>query len=168
MSDRVDRLIASWQAELPEALGPTSELVKRVLLLAGDLDAATRRELPELGLTTAEFDVLVGLRRSGAPYRLKPSELGRSLLLSSGGTSNIITRLTSRGLVRRESDPDDGRGTLIVLTEAGRELAESAVLANSAAHAEVFAALPEDTLKAATDALREVFAALDKKPTRRP
>ncbi|MCP3804928.1 MarR family transcriptional regulator [Allokutzneria sp. A3M-2-11 16] len=161
MSDRVDRLIASWQVELPEALGPTSELVKRVMLLAGDLDAATRRELPEFDLTTAEFDVLVGLRRSGPPYRLKPSELGRSLLLSSGGTSNIITRLTARGLVRRESDPDDGRGTLIVLTEAGRELAESAVLANSAAHAEVFAALPEETLEAATAALREVFAVLD-------
>ncbi|SDM29695.1 MarR family winged helix-turn-helix transcriptional regulator [Allokutzneria albata] len=161
MSDRVDRLIASWRTELPEALGPTSELVKRVLLLAGDLDAATRRELPEFELTTAEFDVLVGLRRSGAPYRLKPSELGRSLLLSSGGTSNIITRLTARGLVRRESDPDDGRGTLIVLTDAGKELAERAVLANSAAHAEVFAALPEATLRAATAALREVFAVLD-------
>ncbi|GAA0590954.1 MarR family transcriptional regulator [Kutzneria viridogrisea] len=162
MTDRVEQLIAAWQSELPEVLGPGTELVKRVLVLAADLDAATRRELPAFDLTPAEYEVLVGLRRSGPPYRLKPGELGRALLLSSGGTSNIVNRLTARGLVTRESDPDDGRGTLICLTEQGGQLAEAAVKASSAAHEEVFADLPPEVLRTATEALREVFAVLDR------
>ncbi|HWE92182.1 MAG TPA: MarR family transcriptional regulator, partial [Pseudonocardiaceae bacterium] len=83
--DRVDELIARWRAELPEVLGPTSELVKRLMLLDADLAAATRAELPAFDLTPAEHDVLAALRRNGKPYRMKPNELSRSLLLSSGG-----------------------------------------------------------------------------------
>src|SRR2546421_3406842 len=98
---------------MPQLMGPTSELAKRLMVLAGELNAATKRELPEFGLTTAEFDVLAALRRVGRPYRLKPNELSRSLLLSTGGTSNVVNRLVSERLVEREHDPDDGRSTLI-------------------------------------------------------
>lgn len=52
-ADRVDQLIAAWQQELPTVLYPTSELTKRVMLLAGDLNEVTRRVLRDLGLTTA-------------------------------------------------------------------------------------------------------------------
>jgi DNA-binding MarR family transcriptional regulator len=155
--DPVDRLIASWQRELPEVLYPTSELAKRIMLLAGELNEATRRVLRDLGLTTAEFDVIVSLRRTGAPYRQKPSDLSRSLLLSTGGTSNVTNQLVRRGLVVREADPDDGRGTQIRLTDEGRTLAERAVQASSAAHNELWAGIPDETLKQAATSLRELF-----------
>jgi DNA-binding MarR family transcriptional regulator len=161
VGDRVDELVAAWQAEFPAALGPTSELAKRVLTLAAELDAATRRELPAFGLTVAEFDVLVALRRSGKPYRLTPNALSRSLLLSTGGTSNVVNRLAGRGLVRRTSHPDDARSTLIQLTADGRRLAERAVLANTAAHEAVFDGAPLAVTRAATDALRRLFAATE-------
>lgn len=157
MGDPVDRLIASWQQELPEVLYPTSELAKRIMLLAGELNESTRRVLRDLGLTTAEFDVIVSLRRSGAPYRQKPSDLSRSLLLSSGGTSNVTNQLVRRGLVVREPDPEDGRGTQIRLTDEGRALAEQAVKASSAAHDALWAGLPADTIEQAAAALRELF-----------
>jgi DNA-binding MarR family transcriptional regulator len=121
------------------------------------LNEATRRVLRDLGLTTAEFDVIVSLRRSGAPYRQKPSDLSRSLLLSSGGTSNVTNQLVRRGLVVREPDPDDGRGTQIRLTDEGRDLAERAVQASSAAHNELWADLPDETIKQAAASLRELF-----------
>ncbi|MDI2126538.1 MarR family winged helix-turn-helix transcriptional regulator [Yinghuangia seranimata] len=154
--DRADELIAAWERELPEALGPTTELTKRVMLLAAALDAATRRELPEHGLTGAEFDILAALRRAGAGYRMKPNELGRAVLLSSGGTTNTLNRLAARGLVERAPDPHDGRSMLIQLTPEGVELAERAVLANAAAHAAVFAAVPAEAVEAATRALRGI------------
>jgi DNA-binding MarR family transcriptional regulator len=156
--DPVDRLIAAWQRELPAVLYPTSELTKRIMLLSGELNEATRLVLRDLGLTTAEFDVIVSLRRSGAPYRQKPSDLSRSLLLSSGGTSNVTNQLVRRGLVVREPDPDDGRGTQIRLTDEGVALAERAVQASAAAHDELWAGLPPETLKAATEALRDLSA----------
>jgi DNA-binding MarR family transcriptional regulator len=157
--DPAQALISAWKAELPQVLGPSSELTKRVLVLAGELAAVNRRELAEFGLTGAEFDVLAALRRSGKPFRMKPNELSRTLLLSTGGISNVVNRLVAGGLVERESDPDDGRSSLIRLTAKGVKLAEEAVLAVSAAHAELFAVVPAAVLRAATRALRELSEA---------
>lgn len=155
--DPVDRLIESWWQELPEVLYPGSELAKRIMLLAGQLNESTRQVLRELGLTTAEFDVIVSLRRGGTPYRQKPSDLSRNLLLSSGGTSNVTNQLVRRGLVIREPDPVDGRGTQIRLTPEGISLAEQAVKASSAAHHALWADLPEGTVEQAAKALRPLF-----------
>ncbi|NUR96507.1 MAG: MarR family transcriptional regulator [Kribbellaceae bacterium] len=156
--DPVDRLIASWGQELPEVLYPSSELTKRILVLSGLLNEATRRVLRDLELTTAEFDVIVSLRRSGTPYRQKPSDLSRSLLLSTGGTSNVTNQLARRGLVVREPDPADGRGTQIRLTDEGVALAEKAVKASSAAHHELWSRLPDEVVEQATAALRALQA----------
>ena len=41
-SDRVDGILAAWQHELPDALHPTSELTKRLMVLADALDHAHR------------------------------------------------------------------------------------------------------------------------------
>ena len=70
----------SWRNELPEVERPSSELTKRIMFMSSTLDSVMRRELTELGLTPAEFDMLVALRRSGAPYRMKPNRLARSLM----------------------------------------------------------------------------------------
>lgn len=155
--DPVDDLIATWRRELPEALGPASELSKRVMLLGARLDRATRELLPSLGLTVAGFDIVVGLRRAGKPYRLKPNALARSLLLSTGGTSNAVNQLESQGIVRRVADPADARSTWIELTGDGVALAERAVLANTAAHAKVFEGVAQEDVNAAAGALRKVF-----------
>lgn len=159
--DRASALISAWQAELPDVLDATTELSKRIMLLAADLDEATRRELPEFGLTPAQFGVLVALRRAGAPYRLKPTELSRALLLSSGGTSNVTNHLVAEGLAERLPDQGDGRGTLICLTPRGVRVAEEAVRANAAAHAEVWRGAPAAAIEAATRALREIAAATE-------
>ena len=160
VSDPVQELMASWRAEMPELLGPTTELTKHLMVLSGRLSAATKGELPAFGLTAAEFDVLATLRRSGRPYRLKPNELARALLLSSGGTSNMVNHLVSEGLVERRSDPDDGRSTLISLTGKGKTLVEDLLRSNSTAHAEVFEGVAPEVIRAATEALRELTAAM--------
>jgi DNA-binding MarR family transcriptional regulator len=75
-------------------------------------------------------------------------------MLSTGGTSNVVNRLVARGFVRRINHPDDARSTLIQLTADGRRLAERAVVANTAAHEEVFAGASPAATRAATEALR--------------
>jgi len=154
--DAVEELLAAWQRELPDVLYPTSELTKRLMVLNNALTEASRQVLRELGLTTAEFDVIVSLRRAGAPYRQKPSDLSRSLLLSSGGTSNVVNQLVRRGLVVREPDPEDGRGTQIRLTDAGVRTAEEAVSAGAAAHHKMWDHLPAEVVQEATAALRKL------------
>ena len=75
-------------------------------------------------LEASEFDVLSALRRAGAPYRLSPKQLLQQTLVSSGTMTNRIDRLVERGLVSRQTDPNDGRGILVEMTsgraDAGR------------------------------------------------
>ena len=65
-----------------------------------------------------EYDVLYTLSKCPEPVRM--SELNRHVLLSQPALSRLADRLAERGLVERCSDPADGRGVLLSLTEAGR------------------------------------------------
>lgn len=47
----------------------------------------------------------------------KPSQLARYTGLSSGATTAMLDRLEKSGLIERRPDPQDRRGTLIVLTQ---------------------------------------------------
>jgi DNA-binding MarR family transcriptional regulator len=160
VTDRVDDLMTKWQTELPDALVASTEFGKRVMVLATMLDEATRATVAEFGLTGADFGVLAALRRNGKPYRLKANELSNALLLSTGGTSNVVNRLVTRGLVEREADQTDGRSTYVRLTPEGKSVAEEVTLANTKAHEKILAAIPADLLERATTAMREVFGHL--------
>jgi DNA-binding MarR family transcriptional regulator len=120
-------------------------------------EQAIKAELAALGLTYAEFDVLAALARTEPPYRMKPSELSKGLLLTSGGTSNVLQRLTAAGYVEREANAGDARSRWVQLTAEGREVAAKALEVSSRAHEEVLAGVPEEVVRAAADALREVL-----------
>ena len=79
------------------------------------------------GLDAPSFDVLATLLRSGAPYRIAPLELAREAMISTSAVAQRLNKLESRGFVTREANPDDGRGTLVSLTDAGRSLIETAL-----------------------------------------
>jgi DNA-binding MarR family transcriptional regulator len=122
--DHVDRAIAQWAEVRPDLdLAPAS-VVQRLGRALAYIDAGVNRRLEEFGLTRASWDVLAGLRRSGPPHRLSPTELYLSLMRSSGAMTHRLTRLERAGLVRRVPDPDDGRGMLVELTARGRRLVD--------------------------------------------
>ena len=64
-----------------------------------------------------EYDVLYTLSKCPEPIRL--SELNRHVLLSQPALSRMVDRLADRGLVRRSTDPRDGRGVRLALSEEG-------------------------------------------------
>lgn len=162
--DEVDELVAGWEAMgLSPELIATLELSKRMARVNGLFEQAVKAEMAELGLTYTEFDVLAALHRAGEPYRLKPSELTRSLFLTSGGTSNVLQRLTASGLVEREPNPSDARSRWVQLTDSGRELAEKALAASSRAHTEVMSGVPHESVRHAADALRELLLIVGKR-----
>ena len=158
--DTVDVIVAAWARELPEVDGLALELGKRVMRLAMAVTAATERELEPFGLTKAEYEILAVLHGEGEPYRLKPAVLAQRLMLSSGGTTNVLHRLTAAGLVVREPDPSDRRSFGVRLTDRGRETSTAAVLAVNAAQAELFAPLGEDGGRALARTLREAQGTL--------
>ncbi|HEY7276957.1 MAG TPA: MarR family transcriptional regulator [Trebonia sp.] len=68
-------------------------------------------------LSMKEYDVLYTLSKCPDPIRL--SELNRHVLLSQPALSRMVDRLADRGLVSRSTDPRDGRGVRLALTEDG-------------------------------------------------
>jgi DNA-binding MarR family transcriptional regulator len=50
-----------------------------------------------------------------------PTELARYTGLSSGATTAMLDRLEKGGFIERRPNPDDRRGTLIVLAKSGAE-----------------------------------------------
>ena len=76
-------------------------------------------------LSMREYDVLDTLSKCREPINM--TELNRHVLLSQPALSRLVDRLAERGLVERCSDPADGRGVRLSLTEAGRAMAERAI-----------------------------------------
>ncbi|MFI9384919.1 MarR family winged helix-turn-helix transcriptional regulator [Kutzneria sp. NPDC052558] len=164
MRDVVDGILDAWRGQLPEIAGIELELSKRAGRLHTMLAEATNGQLSRFGLTKAEYDVLAVLRSTGEPHRLRPTDLAARLLLSSGGTSNVLRRLAAEGLVTREADPDDARSSWVQLTPQGADTAEAAVLASTEAQGTLLKAVPPETARQAADILREVLLALGDRP----
>lgn len=77
-------------------------------------------------LSLAEFDVLATLRRSET-RELTPSELQRSMVITSGGLSKVIQQLETRELVARSTAETDRRVKPVSLTTKGERLIEPAM-----------------------------------------
>ncbi|WP_313814700.1 MarR family transcriptional regulator [Glutamicibacter sp.] len=72
-------------------------------------------------LSMREYDVLFNLRFCpGGRSRLV--DLNQNLLISQPSLSRMVTRLEDKGLITRESDPDDHRALLLSLTDKGLAL----------------------------------------------
>jgi DNA-binding MarR family transcriptional regulator len=54
--------------------------------------------------------------------RARLRDLNREVLLSQPSLSRMVERMETAGLVAREPDRADGRGTVVVLTDAGIEM----------------------------------------------
>jgi DNA-binding MarR family transcriptional regulator len=161
VSDEVDDIVASWQAERPDLDVTPLHVLSRVSRLARHLDRARRAAFAAHELEAWEFDVLSALRRQGAPYQLSPGALLRATLVTSGTMTNRIDRLAARGLVRRHPDPQDKRGVLVELTEAGLHSVDAAMADLLERERGLLAALPADRQQDLAALLRVLLAPFD-------
>jgi len=123
--DEVDRLIAAWKRERPDLdLAPLSVL-SRITRIARHLDIARRDAFGDL--ENWGFDVLAALRRAGAPHQLSPGQLMQETMVTSGTMTNRLDRLEELQLITRETDPNDGRGSLVTLTKSGIRAVDAAM-----------------------------------------
>lgn len=142
--DGIDERRAQWAAELPDVDTRGMAILGR----ARWITLTARPPIEELfethGLDSGEADVLFTLLRSGPPYRLRPTELFRSLMISSGGLTDRLNRLTKAGLIRRAAAEGDGRSLPVELTEEGIRRAKAAFQEDMAIEAAMLAGLTEE------------------------
>lgn len=117
-------MLRQTSESFPEIDSPGMRFIARLFRLRDVIFENAQREMAEFELSPAEYSVLATLRKTPAPHRLKPSDIYKGMLLSSGGLSKVLKTLEERGLVLREDDQDDRRGSLVRLSPAGVELSE--------------------------------------------
>ena len=160
-ADAVDAILDQWHQERPDLDVTATGILGRITRIAALVDQSMDRVFQPHGLTAGDFVVLAALRRSGKPYQLTPTALSRSMMVSSGGTTKRLDRLEARGLVRRDPDPADRRGTLVTLTEAGLATIDTVASEHVQNEKRLVASLSRDQRDTLTRLLRELLLALE-------
>jgi DNA-binding MarR family transcriptional regulator len=126
VTDHVSRIQAEWGRERPDLdVGPQG-VIGRLHRLAGHLTEQLCVVYRRFGLAEGEFDVLATLRRAGPPFERAPGELAQFTMVTTGAMTKRLDRLERDGLVTRRRSAADGRGRVVALTSAGRDLIDRA------------------------------------------
>lgn len=159
--DPVDQIVEQWGRQRPDLDASPIFIVGRVARVHAKLEAALRPPFAAEGLANGDFDVLAALRRAGEASALRPAELSRALLVTTGAITKRVDRLEQRDLVRRDSDGiDDGRGKLVRLTPAGGRLVDRMLATHLANEDRLLAALDPDERAALAELLAKLDASL--------
>lgn len=90
-------------------------------LILDRLDEDLRRDH---GLSAVEYEILVRLSESDGQLRM--ARLAAALAHSRSRVTHTVKRMEASGLVQRAGSPDDGRGVICQLTDAGAAMLRTA------------------------------------------
>jgi DNA-binding MarR family transcriptional regulator len=158
--DGVDEILAQWRGQRPDLDHSPIGVVGRISRLARELERRLEPVYREHGLEPGWHDLLATLRRGGPPFRMRPTDLTSTLMLTSSGTTKRLDRLEAAGLIAREPDPTDRRGTLIALTDKGHELIDGLTPHHLANEDRLLAALDPGERERLAGLLRKLLRSL--------
>jgi DNA-binding MarR family transcriptional regulator len=127
MGDGVDEILQQWARERPDLDTSPMGVFGRLSRASRLADDRLQRSFSKHDLDAASFDVLATLRRSGPPFRLTPTQLQRSSMVTSSAIAQRLNRLELRGLVIREPNTLDGRVIDVALTDDGLQLIDKSL-----------------------------------------
>ena len=163
--DDVDRVLVDWAGQRPDLDFAPVGVVTRLSRVRTYLDAELARVFAKFGLTSADFLVIVSLRRAGKPYRMPQARLMDALGLTSGTVSVRLDRLEKNGIVARESDPASARGSLVQLTDSGLELFDRVAPVHLANEDRLLSALSPAERQVLADLLRRLLTSFESATT---
>ena len=158
--DWTDHARDRWSAISSELEAEPSQVIERIGRIALQLGRWQDELFGRYGLNRGEVGVLYALRGVRSPHRLSPKQLSKTLMLTSAGVTNRLDGLERRGLVVRRPDPEDRRGVVVELTEAGSQLAEQAVGAAAESQGTLLSALTVQEVKTLGRLLRKMQSGL--------
>jgi len=102
-----------------DGAGSSADVTMSLLGAAQAVESRIEATLSPLGLSLAKLNVLGILVGSNRPLTL--GELAQRLACVRSNVTQLVDRLESDGLVRREADPADRRSIMAVITDSGRD-----------------------------------------------
>jgi DNA-binding MarR family transcriptional regulator len=131
-------------------------LMNRIM---GRYNASLREEMAALGLTTPKMRALAVLSVIEGPLI---RELSVYAITEQSTLSRALDALGGEGLIRRESDASDSRGTRVYITDAGRAAFEVLWPHMAAAHGRMFRGIPDEERRAFVGTLQKMLANIRK------
>jgi DNA-binding MarR family transcriptional regulator len=131
-------------------------LMNRIM---GRYNASLRDEMAAMGLTTPKMRALAVLSVIEGPLI---RELSVYAITEQSTLSRALDALAGEGLIRRESDASDSRGTRVYITDAGRAAFEVLWPHMAAAHGRMFRGIPDEERRAFVGTLQKMLANIRK------
>jgi DNA-binding MarR family transcriptional regulator len=169
--DHVDRLlkrVAPLAAVGVDLDLEVEGIVDRIDGIGRRIKRGMEATLAEHGLTLPDWQVLTTLRLAGPEHRSAPGTLAAELELSSGAMSSRLDRLEEAGLLRRLPDPNDRRGVVVELTDAGKEAWDAAASVQGRREAFFASALSKPEQRELNGLLRKLMLAFESAPRPTP
>jgi DNA-binding MarR family transcriptional regulator len=163
--DAVDAIVQQWRDQRPD-LDPsakhiTGRIVRLAVLFQAEFERIKGAAFEQHGLKETDFGVLSPLRRAGEPFELTPTELARHRMITSGGMTAALDRLEDKGMIVRVPNPNDRRGSLVRLTDRGREVIDASMELHAEVEHQLVAALNEQDAADLQRILRKLLIATE-------
>lgn len=120
--------------------------------LSKDFEVAIRQTS---GLSFAGYQLLFTLKSVGS---INPNLLARLAGVSTASMSSLLNTMERKGLVSRSADPEDGRRTIVDLTDSGDDLVSTLYLENMDREQAWSEALTRDEAEVLSELLRKILA----------
>jgi DNA-binding MarR family transcriptional regulator len=120
-ADSVAAELPTWMTQLPGVRPEVEAARQRIRRLARLFDEVLSDAASDHALTVGDWEALSVLQRHGPPHEGLPTDMARTLGITSGSMSLRIDRLTRAGLVEPgPRDDGDGRSRPVRLTASGQ------------------------------------------------
>ena len=153
MNDEKTAARAVTEAPVSEAQATALKLWVVLARALSSVQAHLQESVTRHELTLTEFAILEVLYHKG-PLLL--GEVQRRILVSSGGVTYLVDRLTQKGLVERRDCPQDRRARYAALTPAGEALIERIFPEHAACIEKATSGLSTEQQRTAIELLRSL------------
>ena len=159
--DRLDRLSQEWHQQRSDLDITPWQIWGRVTRINDIFLAKLSRILSSHQINYTELQTLGALIVSGPPYESTPNAMSRHNLLTSGGMTNVLTRMEKKGLVTRRKAENDRRSVVVSVTEKGLETFNSAIEQENAVEHKLLEGITREERQVVSVVLRKILRGID-------
>jgi DNA-binding MarR family transcriptional regulator len=122
------KAVLSPSVSLPALLdkGPVPDRTFRQFIydmsvVGAHLESARQYLAERLGVTSPQYNIVMIIARSGSEAGVRVSDVADRLNVTGAFVTTEVKKLVKAGLIVKRSNPDDGRGVLLTLSDTGIE-----------------------------------------------
>ncbi|MBO6505779.1 MAG: MarR family transcriptional regulator [Kordiimonadaceae bacterium] len=159
--DRLDRLSRAWAKNRTDMDITPWQVWGRITRINDIFLARLSKLLNQHGLNYTELQTLGALIVGGPPYEAKPNAISRHNLLTSGGMTNVLTRMEKKGLISRRKDDNDRRSVIVSVTQQGLDAFEAVIVKENQIEHRLLDGIGKEDRETVATVLRQILLNID-------